>query len=290
MKELFPGFDITEALSPEKAELLKPLATLYRSAAYLLVIRDEYDIYVPQNVAGLISNARNQGQIIDNFYEKLRKFHESIASISRQIGDAIRERIRFSEISLFEVKLESRIESLRCAESLRKVTRLFREWLMEGGTGLPGEEFIASLESFLGSIKDLDTSTESLFDIVFTVNENGHLKTARTSGELEGLSSNGITFLIICVLYISLIHIERQRQNIMIAWPVDEIARLSSENTHRLMGLLSDNNIAMISAAPEFNTSLLGEFPNIYYIGTSGVLTNTAPEDSLDRVMRSLGA
>ena len=290
MRELFPGFDISEALSPEKAELLKPLATLYRSAAYLLVIRDEYDIYVPQNVAGLISNARNQGQIIDNFYEKLRKFHESIASISRQIGEAIRERIRFSEISLFEVKLESRIESLRCAESLRKVTRLFREWLMEGGTGLPGEEFISSLESFLGSIKDLDTSTESLFDIVFTVNENGHLKTARTSGELEGLSSNGITFLIICVLYISLIHIERQRQNIMIAWPVDEIARLSSENTHRLMGLLSDNNIAMISAAPEFNTSLLGEFPNIYYIGQSGVLTNTAPEDSLDKVMRSLGA
>lgn len=290
MRELFPGFDISEASSPEKAELLKPLATLYRSTAYLLVIRDEYDIYVPQNVAGLISNARNQGQIIDNFYEKLRKFHESIASISRQIGEAIRERIRFSEISLFEVKLESRIESLRCAESLRKVTRLFREWLMEGGTGLPGEEFVSSLESFLGSIKDLDTSTESLFDIVFTVNENGHLKTARTSGELEGLSSNGITFLIICVLYISLIHIERQRQNIMIAWPVDEIARLSSENTHRLMGLLSDNNIAMISAAPEFNTSLLGEFPNIYYIGTSGVLTNTAPEDSLDRVMRSLGA
>ena len=246
------------------------------------MIRDEYDIYVPQNVAGLISNARNQGQIIDNFYEKLRKFHESIASISRQIGEAIRERIRFSEISLFEVKLESRIESLRCAESLRKVTRLFREWLMEGGTGLPGEEFISSLESFLGSIKDLDTSTESLFDIVFTVNENGHLKTARTSGELEGLSSNGITFL--------LIHIERQRQNIMIAWPVDEIARLSSENTHRLMGLLSDNNIAMISAAPEFNTSLLGEFPNIYYIGQSGVLTNTAPEDSLDKVLRSLGA
>ncbi len=76
----------------------------------------------------------------------------------------------------------------------------------------------------------------------------------------------------------------------MIAWPVDEIARLSSENTHRLMGLLSDNNIAMISAAPEFNTSLLGEFPNIYYIGQSGVLTNTAPEDSLDKVMRSLGA
>ena len=290
MRELFPGFDISEALSPEKAELLKPLATLYRSTAYLLVIRDEYDIYVPQNVAGLISNARNQGQIIDNFYEKLRKFHESIASISRQIGEAIRERIRFSEISLFEVKLESRIESLRCAESLRKVTRLFREWLMEGGTGLPGEEFVSSLESFLGSIKDLDTSTESLFDIVFTVNENGHLKTARTSGELEGLSSNGITFLIICVLYISLIHIERQRQNIMIAWPVDEIARLSSENTHRLMGLLSDNNIAMISAAPEFNTSLLGEFPNIYYIGQSGVLTNTAPEDSLDKVMRSLGA
>ena len=63
------GFDISEALSPEKAELLKPLATLYRSAAYLLVIRDEYDIYVPQNVAGLISNARNQGQIIDNFYK-----------------------------------------------------------------------------------------------------------------------------------------------------------------------------------------------------------------------------
>ena len=172
MRELFPGFDISEASSPEKAELLKPLATIYRSAAYLLVIRDEYDIYVPQNVAGLISNARNQGQIIDNFYEKLRKFHESIASISRQIGEAIRERIRFSEISLFEVKLESRIESLRCAESLRKVTRLFREWLMEGGTGLPGEEFISSLESFLGSIKDLDTSTESLFDIVFSTSSS----------------------------------------------------------------------------------------------------------------------
>ena len=291
MKALFPGFDMSGAgETPEQAELLKPLAAMYRNTAFLLVIRDEYDIYVPQNIAGLVSNARNQGQIIDNFYEKLRKFHESIASISRQIGDAIRERIRFSEISLFEVKLESRIESLRCAESLRKVTRLFREWLMKGGTELPGEEFVSSLESFLGSIKDLDTSTESLFDIVFTVNENGHLKTARTSGELEGLSSNGITFLIICVLYISLIHIERQGQNIMIAWPVDEIARLSSENTHRLMGLLSDNNIAMISAAPEFNTSLLGEFPNIYYIGTAGVLTNTAPEDSLEKIMRSLGA
>jgi hypothetical protein len=103
-----------------------------------------------------------------------------------------------------------------------------------------------------------------MFEVV--LEDSGSIKTARTDEEIETLSSTGLSYLIITAVYIGLINLLRTDASAHLLFCVDEIGKLSKNNTGKLISLFQEHNIYMFSALPDASAELLHHYPYAYHI------------------------
>lgn len=227
----------------------------------------------------LLAQGQNISHMISEYYYHLKDFDNRIKGFSNRISNIVKDNLQFEAFDSFNVHLETKIKDLSCWSYIEKIAQYYSSWEEKNkvvGT-LPETYFINDMLKFTTMFEDgtLRNDINDLFNIVFEVMENGKFKKAKTARELEDLSSNGLTFLLICALYISLIHESRNEQNIRINWPVDEMSKLSNKNIHLLLKVMDRNLITMVSAAPDLSTAVALQFNNIYRIAKDGVYVNS---------------
>lgn len=233
---------------------------------------------LPAQKRSLIDNARNISHMITEYYHHLREFDARIQAFSGRISEIVRGNLQFEAFDSFNVRLEPCITRLAGWDSMKEIAEYYASWESSGSLRgeLPSEDFTTKMLDFARRFVNgqLKNEMSDLFSIVFEVVENGKFKRAQSARELEELSSNGLTFLLMCALYISLINETRGGRNITIHWPVDEMSKLSGRNVHILLEVMDKNNIAMVSAAPDLSTAVAVQFKSIYRIAKDGVYVN----------------
>lgn len=233
---------------------------------------------LPAQKRNLIDNARNISHMITEYYHHLKEFDARIKAFSGRISEIVQRNLQFEAFDSFNVRLEPCISRVAGWDSMQEIAEYYASW--EGSGGLRGElpsiDFTNKMLDFARRFVNgqLRNEMSDLFSIVFEVVENGKFKRAQSARELEELSSNGLTFLLMCALYISLINETRSGRNIKIHWPVDEMSKLSGRNIHILLDIMDKNNIAMVSAAPDLSTAVAVQFRSIYRIAKDGVYVN----------------
>ena len=223
--------------------------------------------------------------MIRQYYDQMRDFDERIRGFSRRISRIVSDNLQFEAFEEFSITLEPRIKNIAGWEFIENLSGFYQKWQTEGRiqSELPDPEISEKLKSLANLFinGELRNDLNDLFSIVFSVVENGKKKTAETEKELEDVSSNGLTFLLLCALYISLIHESRAGRNIAVHWPVDEMSKLSGKNIRLLLDVMQRNRIVMVSAAPDLSTAVASEFSRIYRITRDRVYVN---QDALDPV------
>lgn len=97
------------------------------------------------------------------------------------------------------------------------------------------------------------------------VNNQG-TKTANNEHELANMSSNGLSYIILCVVLIGFVNRIRGTEPVVVPFVVDELKDLSFPNAKTLLNLMTRNNITMISAFPDVDLDLAELFDKNYKI------------------------
>ncbi|MFS1428061.1 ATP-binding protein [Vibrio splendidus] len=240
----------------------------------------------------VISNALAMGHNVNEFKLQLGGISKTINDLGRKLSDAVNGCSNYESITDISINLESVIHKIHGWESIVDFCDAYNDW--QSGDYkenlLPSELFRNRLKQIIDikRIGNSDVQIEDLFNVVFGVTENGRRKTARTATDLEKMSSNGLTFLFISTLYLGMIKMQRGASLVSIQWPVDELGKLSTENTLRLIGILESNNIAIATALPEPNIDLMNSFGKMYHIRKDGCLVeNHVEKDELELLMEA---
>ncbi len=238
---------------------------------------------LPQLNQSLIQEAKFAAQSITNFYESLKNIKNKISAFGRKLSKAVAGNTQFENIDNLEAKMESTVDKFSYWNELNNFCFEYEKWSDQDIDKMPHKEFAESMIKLASYIYDGKISSEysDMFNLVFEVVENGNRKIVKSDSEMSSLSSNGMNFIIMTCLFVGLINIYRNDADVTLHWPTDELGKLKGKNILKLLNMMKENNIIMISALPD--PKGLVHFPNVYEINKKfGIFTNRKKEIGLN--------
>lgn len=113
------------------------------------------------------------------------------------------------------------------------------------------------------------------------VNDKGS-KTANNEHELANMSSNGLSYIILCVVLIGFVNRIRGTEPVVVPFVVDELKDLSFPNAKTLLKLMTENKITMISAFPDVDHDLAELFAKNFKIQADRKIARIRLDDETD--------
>lgn len=228
-----------------------------------------YEVELSQWRSIVRDEMRNNAERIISYRRNLKKYHDAIATKSRQLSSQLVDTSVFDAINRIEISLISLIDQLDFWSILEHFEKDYHQWQQHDQGQLPPDELIL-LQTELCDLflsHNRETPLKDLFDVEVIVHEGVVKKSAKTDKALENISSNGLSYLILMQILVSLMNLLRGKNSqTIVSWPVDELGNFSRENSVRLLGMLEKNQIRIASAFPDPDPELLQHFPYAYYI------------------------
>lgn len=216
----------------------------------------------------LMMQARSYGSLISEFHNKLTQFHKEVGRFNIDIQKALNQTNVFRCISSITIHFDSSLEKLKYWDDVTKFNAIHQAW-SSSGREMPTAEFAEGLKRLVShwEVREgIRAERRKLINIRGDVVENGNPKTFRTTADLEKLSSNGLSYLILCTIFVAFIRKIRGEASVQITWAVDELLDLDSRNIHDLLLMLQQNGIRLFSACPEANLDILVQFAKLYRV------------------------
>jgi len=217
---------------------------------------------LPQIRKALVETVINIGGGINNYYLTLKQLTSQIKRVSSDLGNKINTDQKIDNLKDIKILLTSRIEEEECWVSLIRFSSEWEAWNFNRDDLLPPESLMAALKEALDtlSVARITNDIGSLVNLNLSMIENGRPVTIRSDGDFDRVSSNGLSYLAICVVFLGMSRYLCPDMSIKLTWPVDELAALSPKNISKLFKMLDSANIAMFSAFPSQDTNLLKFF------------------------------
>ncbi|MGZ5010872.1 MAG: ATP-binding protein [Methylobacter sp.] len=277
-------------------------ATEEASAANHYFFADALDIEEPlKTVLPMVANIKQatSQQIelhatdVNAFYDHLRQFDRIIKQTGQSLSSHVSEKQYFNALGEIKVTIRSKMNDLEYWQSLKNFGDNYHQYRdqrdLTGNTEIPSTliEAMGELTSLLPetgiSIKHL-----SLFDIEFTITENGHVKHARNAKELKDVSSTGLSYLALITFFTGVTSMLRRNNPTVICWPIDELGDLAPENIEAMMNMLEQQNIHILSATPTADRHVLGLFKRRYQLDKQKLHEVNLPESKLGRLLNQI--
>ena len=202
---------------------------------------------------------------ISSFHQQMDRFHKQVVRFNASLQENLDANLGFESISRVTVKIVSTVHQLEYWPVIEKVANSQRIWIAGDGTDLPPPEFSATLRELLEHWEvraGIRAELTHQISIQGEVIENGNLRTFRKAEDLETVSSNGLSYIVLCVIFIGFINRIRRGAAINVTWALDEIKDLDIGNVEVLMSVLRKNNITLVSACPDPDVDVLAMFKN----------------------------
>jgi chromosome segregation ATPase len=237
--------------------------------AWLPPLRDWYSNRADELRRVLMMQANTFGSAVRNYQQALARFDRGIDSLSRRLAASIDRNIGFEKIEAIQARLLSNVGELGYWQQIVVFTDLYDSWQRAEDMSLPSKEFADAVQLIASQLQTqgrVETRLVNLLGLEIAVTENGKVKRATHDEELRQISSHGLSYLILCVFFVALVNMIRREQPVTIIWPMDELKDLHQMNIERLLVILNDNNITLLSAFPDPDPEVLKSFKNRYEI------------------------
>jgi hypothetical protein len=222
------------------------------------------------------------------YYSGLKQVTSQIKNQSKRISEAIGETEYFSAIGNIDVKLSSKIDHLDYWQHLGEFEKTYLPWSLEDSGSLPPEgldDQLIKLTDILHRSQRIE-SVNAMFDLEISILENGRQVSVNSSADLAEVSSNGLSYLILCSIFAGITRMLCRDHGIRIHWPVDELGVIDSVNVSSLFQMLDDFNIVMVGGFPTTDPLLLQHFTERHELrAEEGLVDIDIPQDKLQQLL-----
>lgn len=203
------------------------------------------------------------------FHRDMDAFHRKVQQFNRELQQSLDENLGFESVSRVTVEVKSIIRELEYWQPIETMAEEHRAWLSLDGQDLPPPEFALTLRTLLDhwEVREgIRAALPNLIRIQGEVVENGQVKTFRKAADLERVSSNGLSYLILCVIFIAFINRIRRQAQVDVVWALDELKDLDIGNIEALLAILQRNAITLVSAFPDPDADVLALFKHRFSV------------------------
>lgn len=216
----------------------------------------------------LMNQCRLFSQGIHDFHDRLDKFKRDVTAFSNDLAAKMNDSIRFRSINGIAVRLTASFDSISVWDKIRKLDKEYSDWA--GSNDLPPESFAAAVTAVNQGLQgrhSVEVRPEDLIEIELDIDEIGQpIKTVKDEIQLKSVSSNGLSYIIMCVVFVGLINKIRMGEPVSLAWSLDELRDLDSGNVQLLLELMTHNKINLVSAFPDPDPEILSMFKYRYTV------------------------
>lgn len=214
----------------------------------------------------LIADARTIFGEIQGLHRELQAFNKKISSFNSSLQEHLEHSSTvFDNLSELKISIYSAVEELDYWSVITKITNDREQWTQEDS--LPSPESVAHLSALIAvwdAKRGISAHFKSLVSIRGSVREQGNYRQFRNRTELENISSNGLSYLVLIILFLGFIGKVRGNAPVQLTWCVDELKAIDAENIVSLCNYLGQNRITLCTAFPDPDAETLMLFEHKY--------------------------
>jgi hypothetical protein len=220
------------------------------------------DEQLPDIRDSLVEQIRAVGDSLVRYHGSLKILNDEVGKVSRHLRDKINTNQRIDSLSNIELHITSRVVEGDYWDKLSYFTQQWGAWREQRDQSIPSDTLMETLKVANDALQraDIKTDLKSLIGLRISIVENGRMASVTNSREFDALSSNGLSYLAIIVIFIGMARYLCPNPRIALHWPVDELANLSPENIAKLFEMFDDAGLYFFSAFPSTDPNLLRFF------------------------------
>lgn len=225
-------------------------------------------------------DARTIAEAVGDFRNRMDNFHRKVQQFNRELQENLNSNQGFKSIGGLTVEIVSSIRELEYWGTIERVTESRREWMEGDLTDLPPPEFGLALRELLNhwQLKEgIQAELTNLVRIQGELTENGNRRPFRKAEDLERISSNGLSYIAMVLIFVAFINRVRGNTPVNVVWALDEIGALDTGNVILLVEILKNNNITLVTACPDPKPDVLALFRNRRSISADRRIYDPAP-------------
>lgn len=233
---------------------------------------------------------RNGCGILRRFQEGLLGFQSSITGLSRELQASLDSDMVFEAIRRLSLRLSALVERRPYWDALGQVLTEHDRWQEFNFAGLPNQELLDALQNFARHLPEgaLAENPETLMDLEIEVDDGTDVKRVRNEADLKQVSSNGLSYLVLCLIFVAFANRARRNNELAglwLTWALDEIGAIDEGNSKALLAMLNRNRIRLVSASPEAKESLQALFNHRYEVLSDFEIRRILGEDELPELV-----
>lgn len=254
------------------------------------VFADWYGTAHAQQRDVLAGAIRNGCGILRRFQEGLLGFQSSITGLSRELQSSLDSDMVFEAIRRLSLRLSALVERRPYWDALGQVLTEHDRWQELNFAGLPSQALLDALQDFARHLPEgaLAENPETLMDLEIEVDDGTDIKRVRNEADLKQVSSNGLSYLVLCLIFVAFANRARRNNesaDLWLTWALDEIGAIDEGNSKALLAMLNRNRIRLVSASPEAKESLQALFNHRYEVLSDFEIRRILGEDELPELV-----
>ncbi len=235
--------------------------------AIIDVLKRWYDSGHAQSRESLNGECRAACQIFETYFNKLRHFQKRMLTLSRELQNSLDTEMVFDAIRRVSIHLSGRVERVPYWGPLNGLIAEFKRWREIDCAGIPPQTLITQLQDLIQQNPGgrIEEAPENLIDMEIIV-DDGTEKRVNNEADLKNVSSNGLSSMILCMIFVAFVNRVRKDERLWLTWALDEIGTIDAGNSKALLDMLAHHHIRLVSASPEGREATLAMFRNHYEI------------------------
>lgn len=237
---------------------------------WLEVFRNWFQYEHETNRTSVLQLGKTMAQNISHFWKSLDDFKRNVSTFASDLKANLAQGQAFESIADVSTEIRAEVDTQGYWEAVGNLHREYETWHTNGDPSLPPASFVSAAKevaAVVGEDKGLVADPVDLISLKVSANVNNQgVKTASNEHELANISSNGLSYIILCVILIGFVNRIRRSEPVVVPFVVDELKDLSYANAKTLLELLTRNSITMISAFPDVDLDLAELFERNYKI------------------------
>lgn len=221
---------------------------------------------------------------IGAFQKAIQSFEKEVAAFNRRLQDGLNAVRCFERVRDLRLDIITNFENLGFYKKLARMNDIVRQHANEFGKDytrdLPPDDTARALGDFvsvLSSDGGVEVNLSSHITLKGSVTDNGQRKEFKRASELENISSEGLTSLVLITLMTALLNTIRGAEPVHVPWVTDEVGKFDPKNFLALMHMLRDNRIDVVTASPELGSAQQAMFSQRYLFEDRGRIREYSP-------------
>lgn len=225
---------------------------------------------------------------IGAFQKAIQAFEREVSAFNRRLQEGLTEVKCFERVKNLRLDIVTNFEGLGFYKKLSRMEEVVRHHASEVGKDytreLPPDETARALGDFmsvLGADGNVEVNLSQHITLKGSVSDNGQHKEFKRASELENISSEGLTSLVLITLMTALLNTIRGTEPVHVPWVTDEVGKFDPKNFRALMQMLRDNRIDVVTASPELGPTQQAMFAQRYLFEDRGRIREYRPLESV---------